>query len=366
MNLIRTCCCLAGCAWALAAAGEPVRALLVVQNHVSDEFGKPLSNVASRLAAALSGDVFEVVVPDDAVGENQNRAPGGERMPTASATRLAESLGAKALITASIDDVSVESVGNPVVIQKLRLSMSLQAKRLPGGEGVPGVDVTVTSRPFQSVQFANNARPIYAGLVSELCRQSAALLLPRVANVKWNVGGGRVRVAFGCNVAGADVSIDGVSYGTAGTVGQPPLALSVSPGLHNLRVTFPFAHPYSVQANFVDGSTYLITLSETEEGRRRRKDDAWFDELLARYRKSGAMDDFVRSEKAKGYAQYLSSSYTRIEGMPQTLTKTYWNAIEQAPDFALGSVGEDGGVPSTSQIQSRIIENVNPKLEDRK
>lgn len=361
MNLLRKCCFISVCACALAAAGEPVRAVLVVQNHASDEFAKPLSNIASRLASALSGDVFEIVIPDDAVGENQSRAPGGEQMPLSSATRLAESLGAQALITASIDDVSVESVGNPVVIQKLNLSMTLQAKRVPGGDGLPGVEVTVTSRPFQPFQFANNAQPIYASLMSELCRAASMRLFPLVANVKWNSADLRVKVAFGCNFPGADVSIDGVSYGTAGTVGQPPLTVSVSPGVHTLRVTYPFAHPYSVQANFVDGSTYLVTLAETEEGRCRRKDDEWFDELLKRYRKSGEMDDFVRSEKAKGYAKYLSSSHTRIAGMPQTITKAYWNAVEQAPDFALGTVGQDGGVSSTSQIQNRIIENVNSK-----
>ena len=74
-------------AFAGIAFADPVQALLVVQNHASEEFRKPLSNLATRLSAALSGDTFEVRIPDDAIGENQNRGVKGENMPLSSATR---------------------------------------------------------------------------------------------------------------------------------------------------------------------------------------------------------------------------------------------------------------------------------------
>ena len=40
----------------LSAGAEPVKAMLVVQNHASEEFRKPLSNLGTRLSTALSGD----------------------------------------------------------------------------------------------------------------------------------------------------------------------------------------------------------------------------------------------------------------------------------------------------------------------
>ena len=331
------------------ALADPVPALLVVQNHASEEFRKPLSNLATRLSAALSGDTFEVIIPDDAIGENQNRGVRGENMPLSSATRLAENLDAKALIIASVDDVSV--VGTAGVVQHLSATMTLQAKRVPSGAGVRGIEVTGTSLKYTLNDFSTNANAIYAELMSSLCRNAADQFLPKVANVAWGAAPATVMVAFGCNYPGADVSIDGVSYGTAGTVGEAPLRVPVSPGMHNLTVSYPFAHPYSVRAKFMANSTYLVSLEPTEEGRRRRKDDAYFAELLDRAHKSGATDDFCRSEKAKGYAQYLASSHTRIEGMPEVLTKWNWGSGTVSPDLGLKPAGHsEKPVETTDEI----------------
>ena len=352
--LVVMCAAFAG----MAAAG-PVPALLVVQNHADEEFKKPLSNLATRLSVALSGDTFEVILPDDAIGENQNRGVRGENMPLSSATRLAESLGAKALITASIDDVS--EIGTAGVVQQLSATMTLQAKRVPSGAGVPGVEVTTNSFKFTKQQFSENAKKIYADLMSKLCRAAAEDLLPKAAKVAWGDGPAKVMVAFGCNYPGADVSIDGLSYGTAGTLGEAPLQVPVSPGIHNLTVSYPFANPYKVQAMFMANSTYMVSLEPTEEGRRRAKDDAYFAELLDRARKSGATDDFCRTEKAKGYAQYLSSSHTRIEGMPQVLTKWNWGSGKvESPDLGLKPAGgSEKPVETTDAILKKAGEAVN-------
>jgi hypothetical protein len=141
--------------------------------------------------------------------------------------------------------------------------------------------------------------------------------------------------------------------------GGEPLRVQVSPGVHNLRVTYPFANPYVVQANFMANSTYLVSLTETEEGRRRRKEDAYFALLLDRAEKSGATDDFCRSERAKGYAKYLASSYTRIEGMPQVLTKWNWGRVtESSPDLGLKPEQGDAKVESTEAILKKAAESV--------
>lgn len=343
-----------------AADADAVKAMLVVQNHASAEFRKPLSNIGTRLSTALSGDgLFEIIDPNDAVGDNQNRGVWGEKMPLSSATRLAESLGAEALIVASIDDVSpIVTAG---VVQQLSVTMTLQAKRVPSGASVGGEELTVMTRKYTLTEFKTNANVIYAQLMSQLCKRITDVFLPKMAKVSWTAAPQKVMVAFGCNYPGADVSIDGISYGTAGTIGEAPLQVPVSPGVHNLTVSYPFANPYTVRAMFMANSTYMVSLEPTEEGRRRRKDDAYFAELLDRARKSGATDDFCRSEKAKGYAQYLASSHTRIEGMPQVLTKWNWGSgTIESPDLGLKPAGgSEKPVESTDAILKKAGEAVN-------
>lgn len=353
----RCCLFLLGSFLALSASADPVKALLIVQNHADEQFRKPLSNLATRLSTALSGDMFEIVDPNDAVGENQNRSPRGENMPLSAATRLAEHLGADALITASIDDISEISTAGAV--KQLSVTMTLQAKRVPSGGAVGGVEINILSRKYTNTEYANNSRAFYSQLISQICRSASEQFLSKVAGVKWNRDPGKVMVAFGCNYPGADVSIDGVSYGTAGVPGGAPLQVPVSPGVHNLTVSYPFAHPYKVQANFMANSTYLITLTETDEGRHRRKDDAYFAQLLDRAARSGATDDFCRSERAKGYAKYLSSSHIRIEGMPQVLAK--WNCgrvTESSPELGLKSDQGDAKVESTEAILRKAAESL--------
>ncbi|MBQ3806558.1 MAG: PEGA domain-containing protein [Kiritimatiellae bacterium] len=343
------------------AHADAVKAMLVVQNHASEEFKKPLSNVGTRLSTALSGNgQFEIIDPNDAVGDDQNRGVWGEKMPASAATRLAENLGAQALITASIDDVSeIETAG---AVRQLSVTMTLQAKRIPSGASVGGEEVTVLSRKYTLNEYKTNNRPIYSQLISELCKQGSSMFLSKMAGVKWEQdAANKVMVAFGCNYPGADVSIDGFSYGTAGTIGEAPLQIPVSPGNHNLTVSYPFALPYNVRAMFMANSTYLVTLEPTEEGRRRAKDDAYFAELLDRAHKSGATDDFCRTEKAKGYAQYLASSHTRIEGMPQVLTKWNWGSGKiESPDLGLKPAGgSEKPVETTDAILKKAGEAVN-------
>lgn len=344
------------------ASADPVKALLVVQNHTGAECLIKLSNLATRLSAALSGETFEVIDPNDVIGEDLNRSAGGETMPLSSATHLAENLGAAALITASIDDISEVTVGSPALVKQLSVTMTMQAKRVPSGGGTAGIEVTALSRKYTVADMKQNAGAVYAQLMSQICRSAVQQFLPQVAKVEWKPAGQKVMVAFGCNYPGADVSIDGVSYGTAGTVGEAPLQVPVSPGVHSLTVSYPFALPYKVQANFMANSTYMISLQPTEEGRRRSKDDAYFAELLDRAAKSGATDDFCRTERAKGYAKYLSSSHTRIEGMPQVLSKWNWGiGNNQSAELGLKPEQGDEHVESTEKILKKAADQVERK-----
>lgn len=328
------------------AAAEPVDAVLIIQNHASDDFQKPLSNLGDQLSQALSGDLFNVIDPNDAIGDEQNRGPWGENMPVSAATRLAENLEAQALLTAAVGETSVIGYGAPAKVQAVRMSLTLSAKRLPKGANVAAVTVTETSRKVTPDTLSQNAEAIYSELVRSLVAKASSQFLAKCEGVKWrDVVLKLVEVGFGCNFPGADVSIDGVSYGTAGTIGEPPLKVKVSEGLHNLKISYPYALPYEVRARLQEGTTFIAVLHLDDDGRRIRKEDKYFDTLMDRIEKSGATDDDVRLIRANGYGKYLSSSYTRIHGMPQVLSMRDCDM----PDFGLNPDREGDGVQTSTR-----------------
>lgn len=352
----------------------PLDVLLVVQNHVSDDFRKPLADLGDRVSAALSGDLLHIIDPNDAIGANQNRAPWGEGMPDTSATRLAGNLGAEALVTASVGEASVSGIGYPPVAQMVRMTLSLSAKRLPSGAALAAVTVTEQSPNLTLDVMAQNADAVYSELLGRLVSKASAQFLAKVAEVTVpDVAPEKVTVFFGCNVLGADVQIDGLSMGTC------PGQFSVAPGVHNVLVSYPpYYLPFARQAGFeTDGQTYAVVLQITPEGeqqrlraidweRKRAELDVWkrdqdldfetrrgqagfdlekarrelnfefdrkrrqldrelaegselfkkqldlADAMVERYRLSGEADDYVRTTIADGTSLYWQNSYGRI------------------------------------------------------
>ncbi|MBR4188855.1 MAG: hypothetical protein IKQ55_02720 [Kiritimatiellae bacterium] len=352
----------------------PLDALLVVQNHVSDDFRKPLADLGDRVSAALSGDILHIIDPNDAIGANQNRAPWGEGMPDTSATRLAGNLGAEALVTASVGEASVSGIGYPPVAQMVRMTLTLSAKRLPSGAALAAVTVTEQSPNLTLDVMAQNADAVYSELLGRLVSKASAQFLAKVAAVTVpDVAPEKVTVFFGCNVLGADVQIDGLSMGTC------PGQFSVAPGVHNVLVSYPpYYLPFARQAGFeTDGQTYAVVLQITPEGeqqrlraidweRKRAELDVWkrdqdldfetrrgqagfdlekarrelnfefdrkrrqldrelaegselfkkqldlADAMVERYRLSGEADDYVRTTIADGTSLYWQNSYGRI------------------------------------------------------
>ena len=352
----------------------PLDALLVVQNHVSDDFRKPLADLGDRVSAALSGDILHIIDPNDAIGVNQNRAPWGEVMPDTSATRLSGSLGAEALVTASVGEASVTGIGYPPVAQMVRMTLTLSAKRLPSGAALAAVTVTEQSPNLTLDVMAQNADAVYSELLGRLVSKASAQFLAKVAEVTVpDVAPEKVTVFFGCNVLGADVQIDGLSMGTC------PGQFSVAPGVHNVLVSYPpYYLPFARQAGFeTDGQTYAVVLQITPEGeqqrlraidweRKRAELDVWkrdqdldfetrrgqagfdlekarrelnfefdrkrrqldrelaegselfkkqldlADAMVERYRLSGEADDYVRTTIADGTSLYWQNSYGRI------------------------------------------------------
>lgn len=329
------------------SAARPVRAVLVVQNHAGDEFSKPLSNVGSRLRAKLAGKRFAVIEPNDRVGTEQNRGPDGEPLPPSSAVNLALASEGELLLTASVDEASVDTIGTPGPRQRqfAQMTMTIAAVQLPLGESVVAETFTAKSDSVPTEMLSVRADALYNQTVQRLVDGAAAKFLAACETADdWaNVTVPEyVVVGFGCNLPGANVLLDGLSRGTAGGPGAPVLKVRTWRGIHHVRIESDFMRPFETEALLEDGTSFLAVLKENDEGRQRRKEDRHFDILMDRIEKAGATDDDVRILRAEGYSKYLSSSYTRIEGMPQIL-----NAHDFNPDFGLGSAADDDTGEST-------------------
>ena len=333
-------------------AARPVRTVLVVQNHAGDEFSKPLSNIGSRLRAKLAGKRFAVIEPNDRVGTEQNRGPNGEPLPPSSAVNLALANEGELLLTASIDEASVDTIGTDGPRQRMfaQMSLTLSAIQLPLGESVVAETFTAKSDSVPTEMLTARADALYNQAVQRLVDGAAMKFLTACERAEsWaNVTvPDYITVGFGCNLPGANVLLDGLSRGTAGGPGAPVLAVRTWRGLHHVRIESDFMRPFETEALLEDGTSFLTILKENEEGRKLRMEDRHFDLLMQRIEKAGNTDDSVRILRAEGYGKYLSGSYTRIQGMPQVLSAHDFN-----PDFGLGEAAkDDAGTTTESYIR---------------
>ena len=324
---------------ACALAADPVKALLVVQNHSAVKDAAVLSSMGDLFASALGDELFEIINPNDVIGEEQNVGPWGEKMPSSSAVRLAESCGADVLLTASVTDISRRDIGAPAIGASVVVTWSVAAKRVPGGGSICSVSVPFEGRKHAVKMMDGN----FARIKDETLRASvqavADAFLAKAKTKKFAPAKiERVSVAFVANLAGADVKVDGVSVGIAGTDLKAPLKVEVSKGLHNLEISYPFMIPYKTVARFDGPSTFAVNLRENVEGRALRHGDQQLAASLERLLKGGATDDDVKLIKAKGYAKCLEASSFKIEGMPERLT-----LVKGAVDsLGLGIIQEEG------------------------
>lgn len=334
------------------AAARPVRAVLVVQNHAGDEFSKPLSNIGSRLRAKLAGPRFAVIDPNDRVGTAQNRAPDGEPLPPSSAVNLALASEGELLLTASIDEASVDTIGTPGPRQRqfAQMTLTLSAIQLPLGQSVIAETFTAKSDSVPTEMLSVRADALYNQAIQRLVDGTAKKFLAacEAADAWADVTvPDYVTVGFGCNMPGANVLLDGLSRGTAGTPGGSVLQVRTWRGIHHVRIESDYMRPFETEALLEDGTSFLTVLREDEEGRRIRKEDHHFDILMSRIEKSGATDDDVRHLKAEGYSKYLSASYTRLEGMPQVLSAHDFNPALGIAEAA----NDDNGIATEAYIR---------------
>lgn len=303
-------------ALALTAFAEPRRVALVVQNHTSDAPTLPMAAFADTLASRLSGTTFRVVNPHNVIGVDQNRTAKGEVMPEVSAQEIGRMLGAEGVVTASIQELTGEDIGVPAVAHAIKVRITLNLADAATGETICGVDGVEVSKNYTLEKVRANTATLYEGLMHVAAAKAADKLIVKVGASEWNHGEVKLlNVFFGCNVLGADVQIDGVSYGTC------PAQLALPPGVHNLLITYPpYYYEFRRRAMFnQEGQTFAVVLQITPEGERVRrsgelfeKQKTLFDAELLRYNKSGDVEDYVRQTIADGTSMYWKNSYGRI------------------------------------------------------
>lgn len=341
---------------AAVAAGPRTKAVLIVQNHTGvPETPFALSTLGDWLQTALGSGSFAVINPHDSIGKEQNVGPWGEKMPESSAVRLAENLEAPVLLTASVTSARVREIGGTDPGVQAVLEFTLSAKAVPGGDGMASVTAEARSKKTSSeLAFRRKAANTWSEVAKEAAFSAAKALQEEYAKAggvsALAAASEEVRVVFSANVAGANVRIDGVSYGTVGT---EPRAISVSKGLHNLEVAYPGLTGFKDVVRIREDTTFAVTLALTPAGERARKKDALFAATMDRMEKSGATDDLVRELVAKGYGQYFATSHTQIQGMPQTLTLK--NSSLPSLGLPTGDLSVPAG-PSTEQLLDRAGE----------
>ena len=336
---------------AAVATGPRTKAVLIVQNHTgAAKTPLDLRTLGDWLQTALGAGSFAVIDPHDVLGTEQNTGPWGEKMPESSAVRLAENLDAPVLLTASVTSARVREIGGTDPGVQAVLEFTLSAKAVPGGEGVASVTASARSKKESSaLAFGRKAANTWSEVAKEAAFSASKALQEEYAKAGAvpPPAADTVRVAFSANVPGANVRIDGVSYGTAGPEAR---AFSVSKGLHNLEVAYPGLVGFKDVVKIRDETTFEIRLALTAEGEAARKKDTLFAATMDRMEKSGATDDLVRELVAKGYGRYLTTSHTRIEGMPQSLTLR--NSSLPSLGLPSGEMNVPAG-PSTEELMDR-------------
>lgn len=298
-----------------AAPAKDVTATLIVQNHVQDaEYRDNLLGLADVLSAELADRGFRCVIPDNVLGENQNKGQAGEDTSGSSAVGLTGTLATDCMITASIRDLTYQRMGKApqqLITPVLRMTLNVSSRN---GTTIAGQNLTIKTRPMTLRNFENDGGDHYQLLLEEASRQCADAVALKMKGRTLGDDVALATVEFTCSVQGADVRIDDFAYGTA------PLAVRLTPGVHTVEVTYPFCVPYKSKANVQDGQRYNVVLELTEEGRRRYQDMALFAETIDRIRKTGATDDYVRRALADGQMEFLKASHFKWDGALQTLT----------------------------------------------
>ena len=291
----------------------PRRVALVVQNHTSDAPTLPMAAFADTLTARLSGKTLRVVNPHNVVGVNQNRTARGETMPEASAQEIGRMLGADGVVTASIQEFTGEDIHfeGKAVAHTLKVRLALNLADAATGETVCGVDGVELSKNYTAEKVKADTATLYEGLMHAAAAKGAEKLLAKVADSGWRPEAPKLlNVFFGSNVLGADVQIDGQSYGTLEY--EAKLAELNKAQLELEKMKDDNRVEYEKKKLSLERERKALEAEQKERCALFKKQLELADAMLDRYELSGEADDYVRKTVAKGMAVYWKNSFGRI------------------------------------------------------
>lgn len=260
----------------------------------------------SQLTATLQQAGFRAIDPSFAMKD-----PAVAASPIA----ICQAIEANAMLVATITELRLEPVGAPAKFYRPRATVSFTMT------GADGVAVTNGSGTFSA-----QARPLTVAQQEQLGIEAFLPIFPSIlqtASADLQLAAthladqakaiAKVNVTFSCNIAGANLSIDGMAMGT---LSETAITLALAKGPHTIEVTSPIAIPYSQHAVFTEGQNFAIVLSHTQAFIEQWKDLETFNLTLERIRAAGATDDFARKVVAEGTSEMLAHSHFRWEGAP--------------------------------------------------
>jgi hypothetical protein len=241
----------------------------------------------------------------------QNTSAAGESMPKASAKELGSILGVDGILTASVQEFTSESIGVPVVAYSLKTRLTLTLFDCATGGSVCATGMQQYSKNYTVHQIKEDNAGLYEGFLHSSAEKCAAKFLARYAKADWEPTSARmVKVFFGCNVLGADIQIDGLSYGTC------PAEIAVTPGVHKLLVSYPpYYQEFRRDALFrSDGQTYKVVLQITPEGEKQRERVLEYEKKLLELKNLSRSGDLeYEKKKNKPINTFIDDGTIKIE-----------------------------------------------------
>ena len=155
----------------------PYKVALIVQNHADHGARIPISALTDALTAKISGPLFQVINPYNAVGANQNRTATGEKTPAASAIGLAKSLRADGLITASVLEFRSVKIGNPASLNEYSVRVAFNLADVLTGAAICGETIKVKSPKYTNRQVASGKYEYLGELLYSAAEKCAEYLM---------------------------------------------------------------------------------------------------------------------------------------------------------------------------------------------
>ena len=323
------------------APAEVVPAALLFQHHGA---ALPISEdtLSALVKAQLGAASFSVIDPRDVLGEP---------LPATTPVDLARKCGARVLVSASVSDARVRSLGGSDAGYKAVFELSLSALDAATGANLAPVNAKRESRIYDSrLALENDAANVWTELARAAATDASAKLRTDWAAVRPPAAAPTVRVTFAANVPGANVRVGDVSYGT---LGADPLVPNLPAGVHPVEIAYPGYVAFKDRVMFFEGASFAVALVLNAEGRAALERDAQFRLLCERVQKGGLTDDLAKELVARGYAKFLEASHVQLQGMPK-----FYVPVGAAPDLGLSP----GGKPEAASGVGGLLEKASSLL----